>query len=147
MIKVYALRRCGRAKRGLLGAPKMDFMKLRNESTLWLLRWRFPQRSPIDPNGPWRVGLSNSKHVHRNVQSCIRTCSPALWHWCSSPPPQDLPRSDSIVWPLTHVKHLALCWVHPPKVRIVQYRDSGLRHSPPWMKNQRGSMRKATLIG
>jgi hypothetical protein len=32
-----------------------------------------------------------------------------------------------------------------PKVRIVQYRDIGLHHSPPRMKNQHGLMRKKPL--
>ena len=93
----------GDGKRGLLGAPTIDFMRLRNESTLRWSWWRSPQRLSIDPNGSWRVGLSNTKHVRRNVQSCIRTCSPALWRWCGGPPLQELPRSDSVVWPLIHV--------------------------------------------
>ena len=90
-------------KRDLLESTKMDFMRLRNESTLWWSRWRFPQRLSIDPNGSWCVCLSDTKHVRRNVQSCIRTCSPVIWQWCGDSPHQDLPRSDSVVWPLIHV--------------------------------------------
>jgi hypothetical protein len=37
MKKVLILRCCGGAKRGLLGAPKMDFIRLRNESTLTMI--------------------------------------------------------------------------------------------------------------
>ncbi len=109
-------------KRDLLESTKMDFMRLRNESTLWWSWWRFPQRLSIDPAGSWRIGLSDTKQVRRNVQSCIGTCSHGIWQWCGELPHQDLPRSDSVVWPLIHVWRLALCRARP-KYLFVQYRD------------------------
>ena len=37
MKKVLLVHCCGGAKKGLLGAPKMDFMRLRKESTLTMI--------------------------------------------------------------------------------------------------------------
>jgi len=62
----------------------MDFMRLRMNYSKRCSRRRFPQRVSIDPTGSWRVGLSDTKHVCRNAQSCIGTCSPALWQWCGN---------------------------------------------------------------
>jgi len=62
----------------------MDFMRLRMNYSKRCSRRRFPQRVSIDPTRSWRVGLSDTKHVCRNAQSCIGTCSPALWRWCGN---------------------------------------------------------------
>jgi len=78
---------------------KVFFMRLKMNYSKRCSRRRVPQRVSIDPIGSWRVGLSDTKHVRRNMQSWIRTCSPALWQWCGESPPQDVPRSDSVVWP------------------------------------------------
>ncbi len=44
--------------------------------------------------------------------------------------------------------HLASdLWSGTPKVRMYHTLISGLQHSPPRIKNQRGSMRKTNLIG
>ncbi len=41
-------------------------------------------------------GLFNTKHIHRNAQSCIRTSSPAFRQWCDKPATSE---PDSTVWP------------------------------------------------
>ncbi len=130
-------------ERDLLESTKMDFTRLRNESTLWWPRWRFPQRLSIDPTGSWRVGLSDTKHVRRNVQSCIRTCSPAIWQWCGDSPHQT--SGFAKVWLSSLAFDTCLAsglMPGAPKVHISTVQRFGLPHLPPWMKNQHGSMRK-----
>ncbi len=71
-------------------------------------------------------GLSNTKHLCRNAQSCIRTSSPALRWWCGEPATSE---PDSVVWPY----HKSSVWPLPgvPKVQFVS-------HLLPRMKNQHG---------
>ncbi len=52
-------------------------------------------------------------------------------------------RADSVVW-LSHTSRV-LPWSGAPKVRLYDTFLGGLRHSPPQMKNQCGSMRKKTI--
>jgi len=66
-------------KKDLLESIKMDFMRIKMNYSKRCSRWRFPERVSIDPVGSRCVGLSDTKHICRNVQSCIRTCSPAIW--------------------------------------------------------------------
>ena len=90
-------------EKGLLEAPKWILWHFKNESTLMMTSVEISAEIIYQSDGSWCVGLSNTKHVHKNVQSCIGTCSPVLRRWCGSPPPQYLPRSDSVVWPLIHI--------------------------------------------
>jgi hypothetical protein len=65
-------------EKGLLGAPKMGFMRIRNESTPMMISVEVSTESIYQSDGSWRVGLSNTKLVGRNAQSCIGTSGPVL---------------------------------------------------------------------
>jgi hypothetical protein len=56
----------------------------------WYSRWGLSPRVSIDPNGSWRGGLSDTKHVRRTC----KICSSTIWQWRGESPPQDMPRSD-----------------------------------------------------
>ncbi len=56
-------------------STKINFMSIRNASS------RVPQRLHMNSDV---FGLSNSEHIHRNVQSCIRTSNVMRW-WCGEP--------------------------------------------------------------
>jgi hypothetical protein len=54
----------------------MDCMNLRNESTLRVVLVGIS----IGPTDPDVFGLSDTKHIHRNAQSCIGISTPTLRH-------------------------------------------------------------------
>ena len=56
----------------------------------WYSCWGLSPRVSIDPNGSWRGGLSDTKHVRRTC----KICSSTIWQWRGESPPQDMPRSD-----------------------------------------------------
>ena len=76
--KCTTLNRCGGLKRGLLGAPKTDFVTLRNESTLMMNVWRFPQRLSIDPNIFVGVEASECPSTESLWRNAVLYCSPLL---------------------------------------------------------------------
>ncbi len=63
--------------------------------------------------------------------------------WCGTFRVQSSLRADLAVW-LSHMSSI-WPWSGVPKVRLYSTFINGIRHSPPRMKNQRGSMRKNTL--
>ncbi len=69
-------------KKGFDKNTKYDFMSLKNESTLRLISARSSMENPRSSLGNPResdvFSLSNTEHLRRNAQSCIRTSSPAL---------------------------------------------------------------------
>ena len=94
-------------KNGFAISTKMDFYE--PESTLRVILVEISTDNIYQSYKSWGVGLSDTKHLCRNAQSCTKTSSPALRHWCGGPSPQYLPRSDSEIWHLIHIWHLALC--------------------------------------
>jgi hypothetical protein len=69
-------------KKGFASSAKMDFMNIRNESKLRVIWVENFTENIYWSYGFWHVGLSDTKHVYRDAQSCIGTSSPALRHWC-----------------------------------------------------------------
>ncbi len=78
-------------------------------------------------------GLSNTKHIRTNAQSCIRTSDSALRQWYGEPATSE---PDSTVWP----SHMSSIWPWSSVLKVQLYGTflSSLRHSPPRMKNQHG---------
>ncbi len=48
---------------------------------------------------PWKNLMSNTEHLHRNSQSCIRTSSSALRRWCGESLPCLFENPASMIWP------------------------------------------------
>ncbi len=82
---------------------------------------------------PWKslsksyvFSLSNTEHLRRNAQSCIRTSSPALRQWHGESLPRLFGNPALMVWP-THTYSVWPCWAcqeHSCTVRSI----IGLRH-------------------
>ena len=111
--------------RGLLGAPNMDFMTLKNESTLAMLSVEIFTEIIYWSEYLCQSGsCSSTKRLRRNV---VLYWSPALRQWCgvyaTSPSAE--------IWLNSLAFDTCLASGLMPgtsKVRIVQFRDSGLSH-------------------
>ena len=141
MIKVLLFALLWKSKRVLLGAPKMDFMRLRNESTLTMILVEISteiiyQSKYLCRSGS--VGVSKYWALTYECSPLLQPCVKAMmWRSTMS--------TSAKVWlsSLAFDTRLASGLMPgTPKVRIVQYRDGGLCHLPPQMKNKHGSMRK-----
>ncbi len=69
-------------KKGFAKSTNMDLMKLLKNIDWEHSRLGIPWGIPTGPMESDMFGLSNTKHLHRNAQSCILTSSHALRHWC-----------------------------------------------------------------
>ncbi len=58
----------------------MNFVRLLNDLDLEHSRLGVLWRLALEPRESDVFGLSDTKHVHRNAQSCIGTSSPLLGH-------------------------------------------------------------------
>ncbi len=58
---------------------------------------------------PWKNLMSNTEHLRRNAQSCIRTISPALRQWCGESLPRLFGNPALMVWP-HHTYCVWPCW-------------------------------------
>jgi hypothetical protein len=85
---------------------------------------------------PWKNLMSNTEHLRRNAQSCIRTSSPALRPWHGESLPHFFGNPALMVWPphTYSVWPCRACQKYPCTVRSI----TCLQHLPPWMKNQHG---------
>jgi hypothetical protein len=101
---------------------------------------------------PWKslsksyvFGLSNTEHLRRNAQSCIRTSSPALRWWRGESWPCLFGNPSLMVWP----PHTCCVWPCQMRQKYSCTVQSiiGLRHLPPQMKNQHGLNEEKNLIG
>jgi hypothetical protein len=66
---------CSRVVKRVASSTNMDFVSIRNESYRARMTLRVPWRLHMNSDV---YGLSNTKHLRRNVQSCIKTSSPVL---------------------------------------------------------------------
>ncbi len=85
---------------------------------------------------PWKNLMSNTEHLRRNAQFCIRTSSPALRQWHGESLPCLLGDPALIAWP-PHTYCVWPCWAHQ-KYSCTERSMIGLCHLPPQMKNQHG---------
>ncbi len=76
---------------------------------------------------PWKNLVSNTEHLRRNAQSCIRTSSPALRWWCGESLPRLFGNPSSMVW-RPHTYRIWPCRARQ-KYPCTVWSIIGLRHS------------------
>ena len=136
---------CGGVKGICLEAPKWIFTRPRNESTLTMLLVENFHRDYLSV----RISLSEwmcwsvwcTECLQRNA---VLYCSPGLGRWCGVYATSPSAKIWRVVQPWYMSRVWPLCRAHPKYVFLPD-RDIGLRHLPPRMKNQCGSMRNKTF--
>ncbi len=86
-----------------------------------------------------RITMTLSSRITSRVNSRI-TSGVSSRIWCGAIWRVRHLRADSVVW-LSHTSSV-WPWSDAPKVQLCGIFLGSLRHLPPWMKNQHGSMRK-----